>query len=93
MYTTSPDVSLYEPTTSPVTLPVISDYVSSGDPESMDNFLAGVRSLMDGDFDLSTLPLPLLPLPGSCILPPRPVDSSSPADAASPEVSVSAEGH
>ena len=92
-YEMCPEISCYEPTTSPVTsaLPVNSDYVSPVGPASMDNFLAGDRSLMDGDSDLPLLPLPLLPLPDHCILPPWPVDGSSPADADPPFVSVSAD--
>ena len=79
-YEMSPDVSYYEPDTSPVTpaLPVDSDYVSPGGPASMDSLLAGDSMLMDGDSDL--LPLPLLPLPDDCILPPQPVAGSSPTD-------------
>ena len=88
----SPDVSFYKPTTSPVTpaLPVNSDYVSPRSPASIDNFLAGDSSLMDGGSDLPLLPLTLLPLPDHCILPPRPVDGPSPADADPPVISVSA---
>ena len=46
----------------------------------MDNLFAGDSLLMDGNSDLPLLPLPLLPLPDDCILPPRPVAGSSPTD-------------
>ena len=46
---------------------------------------------MDGNSDLPLLPLPLLPLPGDCILPPRHVDGSSPADTDTPFDSVPAD--
>ena len=38
----------------------------------------GDNSLMDGNSNLPLLPLPLLPLPDDCILPPRPGAGSSP---------------
>ena len=57
----------------------------------MDNLLTGDSSLMDGGSDLPLLPLLLLPLPEYCILPPRPVDGSSPANTDPPVVSVSAD--
>ena len=92
-YTISPAVSYYEPSTSPVTpaLPETSDYVSPGSPTSMDNFLAGDSSLMDGTSDLPLLPLPLLPMPDHCVLPLGHVAAPSPTDAASPSVSVLAD--
>ena len=39
------------------------EFLSPGDPESMDNLLAGDSSMMDRDQGLPLLPLPLLPLP------------------------------
>ena len=94
-YTMSPAVSYYAPATSPVTpaLPVTSDYVSPGSPASMDRFLAGDSLLMDGPSDLPLLPLLLLPLPASSVLPPETVADHSPVDtvpscaSASPDLS------
>ena len=81
------------PSTSPVTpeLPETSDYVSPGSPTSMDNFLAGDSFLMDETSDLPDLPMPLLPLPDHCVLPPGPVAATSTTDAASTSVSVLAD--
>ena len=64
-YVPSPDVSLYVPTTSPVTPAQILDteFLSLDGPASMDSLIAGDSYLMDRDQDLLLLPFPLLPLP------------------------------
>ena len=81
-YTLSPAASYYAPATSPVTpaVPVASDYVSPGSPASMDRFLASDSLLLYGPSDLPLLPLLLLPLPVSGVLPLEPAAAHSPVD-------------
>ena len=84
-YTISPECSFYAPATSPIRtdMPDTSEYLSPGSPAAMDRILAG-----DGDLLLdysSDLPMMLLPLPTSSVLPPEPV--VAPSAATSPDLS------
>ena len=87
-YTMSPEYSYYAPATSPVTtdMPDTSEYLSPGSPAAMDRILADQGDLLlDCSSDLPMLPLPLLPLPTSSVLPLEPV--MAPSAAASPDLS------
>ena len=61
-------------------LPGTSDYVSPGNPASIDHFLAADDLLLKTSSDLPMLPLPLLPLPGGSSLSSEPVVAHSPDD-------------